>query len=104
MNLGAIDPSLAAHQANLGQSLGLTKEQATSAKQTFSDYLDKSMASLNQSMAVVNDGTKDLVSGKVEDLGQIMVNMTEAQLNLQTAVQVRNKVITAYNDLKEMQF
>lgn len=44
MNLGAIDPSLAAHQANLGQSLGLTKEQATSAKQTFSDYLDKSMA------------------------------------------------------------
>ena len=62
------------------------------------------MASLNQSMAVVNDGTKDLVSGKAEDLGQIMVNMTEAQLNLQTEVQVRNKVITAYNDLKEMQF
>ena len=104
MNLGAIDPSLAVYQANLGQSLGLDKSQAASAKQSFSDYLDKSLASLNQSMAVVNDGTKDLVYGKAEDLGQIMVNLTEAQLNLQTAVQVRNKVITAYNDLKEMQF
>ena len=69
MNLGAIDPSLVAYQANLGQSLGLTKEQATSAKQTFSDYLDKSMASLNQSMAIVNDGTKEPCFRKGRRLG-----------------------------------
>ena len=33
-----------------------------------------------------------------------MINMTEAQLSLETAVQVRNKVIEAYNDIKNMQF
>ena len=45
-----------------------------------------------------------MISGTESDLGKVMINMTEAQLSLETAVQVRNKVIEAYNDIKNMQF
>ncbi len=52
----------------------------------------------------MDQSTTDMISGKQDDLGQVMINMTESQLTLQTAVQVRNKALEAYNDLKNMQF
>jgi flagellar hook-basal body complex protein FliE len=33
-----------------------------------------------------------------------MIDMSSSQLVLQSAVQVRNKCIEAYNDIKNMQF
>nr|WP_252894834.1 flagellar hook-basal body complex protein FliE [Liquorilactobacillus satsumensis] len=52
----------------------------------------------------MNQSTADMVSGKENSLGNVMIKMTEAQLSLQTAVQVRNKCLDAYNDIKNMQF
>jgi flagellar hook-basal body complex protein FliE len=55
-------------------------------------------------MNTLDQGTNGMISGTESDLGKVMINMTEAQLSLETAVQVRNKVIEAYNDIKNMQF
>ncbi|ANY12594.1 MULTISPECIES: flagellar hook-basal body complex protein FliE [Lactobacillaceae] len=74
------------------------------AGKTFGDYLDHALSGLNSSMKVMDQSTTDMISGKQDDLGQVMINMTESQLTLQTAVQVRNKALEAYNDLKNMQF
>lgn len=71
---------------------------------SFSDHLNQALSGLNSSMKVMDHSTTDMISGKQDDLGQVMINMTESQLTLQTAVQVRNKALEAYNDLKNMQF
>ncbi|WP_174713976.1 flagellar hook-basal body complex protein FliE [Ligilactobacillus salitolerans] len=85
---------------------GLTdsSKETSKAGASFSTYLDKAMSGLNSSMKVMDQSTADMISGKQNDLGQVMVNMTESQITLQTAVQVRNKALEAYNDLKNMQF
>lgn len=71
---------------------------------SFADVLQQTIGTLNQNMAVVNQDTQNVITGKEKDLGSVMTRMTEAQLTLQTAVQVRNKCLEAYNDLKNMQF
>jgi len=62
------------------------------------------MNTLNQNISVIDQDTKNIISGKETDLGSVMTRMTEAQLTVQTAVQIRNKCLEAYNDLKNMQF
>lgn len=52
----------------------------------------------------MDNATDNMVSGNSSDLGNVMVKMTEAQLSMETAVQVRNKLLDAYNDIKNMQF
>lgn len=88
--------------ANINQ---VTASQTTaSKKQSFSTYLGEALSSLQTSMNGLNQDTTNTISGKQNDLGSLMINMTETQLRLETAVQVRNKVLDAYNDIKNMQF
>jgi flagellar hook-basal body complex protein FliE len=70
----------------------------------FSSYLTNAVDQLNQKTAVMDQDTVNLITGDESDLGNVMIRMTEAQLALQTAVQVRNKCLEAYNDVKNMQF
>lgn len=86
-----------------GLSDGQNQISKTDAK-SFGSVLEKAIAGLNSNMNTLDQGTNGMVSGTESDLGKVMINMTEAQLSLETAVQVRNKVIEAYNDIKNMQF
>ena len=70
----------------------------------FGVHLGEAIAGLNQNMNVIDNDTTRVISGNENDLAKVMINMTEAQLSLQTAVQVRNKCLEAYNDIKNMQF
>lgn len=88
----------------LRQVTGLKEQSPTAVSKSFGDYLEQAMSGINSKMQVMDQSTNELISGKQDDLGQVMMNMTESQLTLQTAVQVRNKALEAYNDLKNMQF
>lgn len=67
-------------------------------------------ASLKSAVREVNDlqsqadklATK-MVTGDLDDVHQAMVAMQKASLALQFAVQVRNKVIEAYQEIMRMQ-
>lgn len=89
--------------SRIQQGLGAAKQQTDQKISTFSDYLGKAVDVLNQNMNTMNQATTDMVTGNQSDLGQVMINMTEAQLSLQTAIQIRNKCLESYNELKNMQ-
>lgn len=95
------------YQSQLAKITGLSSEQNQVTRtdaQSFGSLLEKAVSSLNGNMNTMDQGTNGMISGTESDLGKVMINMTEAQLSLETAVQVRNKVIEAYNDIKNMQF
>ena len=71
---------------------------------SFSDYLTTALSSVSQNMSNMDKSSAGMISGSNSNLGDVMIKMTEAQLSLETAVQVRNKCIDAYNDIKNMQF
>lgn len=89
--------------SRIQQGLGAVEQQDGKQVPTFSDYLGKAVDALNQNMNTMNQSTTDMITGNQSDLGQVMINMTEAQLSLQTAIQIRNKCLESYNDLKNMQ-
>ena len=70
----------------------------------FSDYIGQAVAQLDEKVQQMDQDTLNVITGGETDLAQVMINMTEAQLSLQTATQVRNKALEAYNDIKNMQF
>lgn len=72
--------------------------------QTFGSHLSDAIAGLSQNMQIMDENTVNVIAGEENDLAKVMVQMTETQLSLQTAVQIRNKCLEAYNDLKNMQF
>lgn len=70
----------------------------------FDNLLSESMEKLNQQQSASNEAITGLITGDVDNLHNVMIQATEAQLSLELAIQVRNKAIEAYNDVKNMQF
>ncbi|HIY57633.1 MAG TPA: flagellar hook-basal body complex protein FliE [Candidatus Tetragenococcus pullicola] len=70
----------------------------------FGNLVTQALDKLNTPMQKMDEETVKMISGDENDLAKAMISMTEAQLSLQTAVQVRNKCLDAYNEIKNMQF
>lgn len=71
---------------------------------SFDNLLSESMEKLNHQQVASNEAITGLITGDVDNLHNVMIQATEAQLSLELAIQVRNKAIEAYNDVKNMQF
>ena len=65
----------------------------------FKQTLDKVKAAQNHSDKLTNE----LVTGEVKDIHEVMIASQKASLSLQLTVQVRNKVVEAYQEVMRMQ-
>lgn len=83
---------------NQSQSIG---EEQTS---NFSDMFSSALNNMEQQVTTSNDDISKVITGDMDNLHTAMIDMSTSQLVLQSAVQVRNKCIEAYNDVKNMQF
>lgn len=72
-------------------------------KTSFSDYLKGEVQELNQSQKVAEDAAADLASGKAESIHETMLKSTQAELNFNLFVQLRNKALDAYHEVMRMQ-
>lgn len=79
---------------------GATNESLTS---SFKDMLTDAIESADQAQAVSQVGTEELLSGQTDDVAQAMIDMEKAQLSLNLVIEVRNKVVDAYNQIMNMQ-
>lgn len=70
----------------------------------FSSIFNNALNSFTTSQQMADGATTSLVVGDDVALHDIMIQTTEAQLSLELAIQVRNKCLEAYNDIKNMQF
>ncbi|MGB7473828.1 flagellar hook-basal body complex protein FliE [Trichococcus sp.] len=83
---------------------GKTDIQDQSTAASFDNLLGKSMTMLNETQNASDAATQSLIMGDSENLHDVMIKATEAQLALDLAVQVRNKSLEAFNEIKNMQF
>jgi len=67
--------------------------------QMFKQTLEEVQAAQNQSDKM----TSQLVTGEVQDIHEVMIASQKASLSLQLTVQVRNKVVEAYQEVMRMQ-
>lgn len=90
------------------QPLQLPKSFANEAKesvqkQSFGSVLNDALMKVNESQLISDDLTKKMITGEVTDLHQVTIAAEQASLMLNLSVQVRNKVIEAYQEVSRMQ-
>jgi len=76
--------------------------QADPASPTFGQMLENAMQQVEQDQQVANDMAVKLATGEIDDIAQVMIASERASLSLNLAIQVRNKVIEAYQEIMRM--
>lgn len=89
------------------QSLPITPAAAP----TTSSQVGGVVASFTELLSQVNDQQQaadtaltDLVSGKSDNIHDVVLTMAKADLSFRMVMEIRNQVLEAYKDLQRMQF
>ncbi len=70
---------------------------------SFKEYLGDSIKEIQQLQTVADDTIDKLVTGEVTNVSEAMIAIEKANLAFLTLLQVRNKIISAYEQIQRMQ-
>lgn len=70
---------------------------------SFKEVLGRMVKEVNAAQVRADEAIKGFLSGEIKDLHQVVLATEEARLMLELAVQVRNKVVEAYQEISRMQ-
>lgn len=69
----------------------------------FGEIFNQALQGVNQAQKTSDKLTTDLATGKVENIHEVMIAAEKASLSLELTMQVRNKVVEAYQEVMRMQ-
>ncbi|MFP5229861.1 MAG: flagellar hook-basal body complex protein FliE [Acidobacteriota bacterium] len=70
----------------------------------FTDVLKSAVDGVNQANDSAASQVTNLLQGGGSDLNSVMVAVEKADVSFQLMMQVRNKIVSAYQDIEKMQF
>ncbi len=70
---------------------------------SFADTLKNAINQVNELQQVSNKKMQDLSVGRTDNVADVMITAEKADIAMRVMVQVRNKVIDAYNEIMRMQ-
>jgi flagellar hook-basal body complex protein FliE len=68
----------------------------------FARVIDKYLREARAKEQAANQAILDLATGKTENIHEVMLAVTKADLTFRTVLQVRNRLIEAYQDITRM--
>jgi len=77
-------------------------ERFTGSQSGFADILTESFKAANRTDAIDKGTSMELLMGEADDLSGMLIDVQKAELALSLALQIRNKVIDAYNEVMRM--
>ena len=91
--------------ANLDKSLKLdpTSDTKAGGGVSFADTLKEAVNNVNQIHLDADKKAQELATGKTDDIAGVMIATEKADIALRVMVQVRNKIIDAYQEIMKMQ-
>ena len=75
----------------------------STAKSGFADIMKSTISQVNQAQNRGDTAIEQLNTGKAESLHEVMIATEEADISLKMLVQMRNKVLSAYEEIMRMQ-
>ncbi len=100
--IGGVSQPTGASRIN-GSGLVDGTASGTQPGQSFLDSLSDALGSLNTQMTQADAAAADFASGGSADLHTVMLQMEEASIGLKTAVNVRDKLVEAYQEIMRTQ-
>ena len=88
-------------QSPVGAAVG-SKPEPQSSSLSFGQMLTDSMSQVNRHQLEADASINNLVTGKQTDIHQTMIAMEKASVSFDMLMQIRNKVISAYDQIMRM--
>jgi flagellar hook-basal body complex protein FliE len=82
----------------------VSKPAQTSSEGGFGDVLQGALQSVNQLSGGAEQQITNMLQGTGGDMSSVMVAVEKADVAFQLMMQVRNKIVSAYQDIEKMQF
>lgn len=70
--------------------------------QSFSSFLNQAIEEVNKQQVASSEMTKRIASGDIQNLHQALILKEQASVTLDLTIQVRNKVVEAYQEIMRM--
>ncbi len=103
MDTKGIDQLLSQMNAAAAIAGGKTPPVAPEGAANFADALKGAIEQVNNAQQGADKMAENYQTGKVEtNVQDVMIELQKASLSFQTMVQVRNKLVTAYQDVMNM--
>lgn len=107
MRVDEFIPSNVKNAFQIGQSsqttLNDSKDSNENSQVNFGQILADKLSEVNDKQVSAQEISKQFVEGDDVDVHQVMLSTEEAKLSLDLAIQVRNKLVDAYQELSKMQ-
>jgi flagellar hook-basal body complex protein FliE len=75
----------------------------TSGATSFKDTVKQMLSDVNDKINVSDQNSRDLSTGKTNDLEKVVTSVEEANLALQYTMAIRQKLLDAYSSVENMQ-
>ncbi|MGB9809637.1 MAG: flagellar hook-basal body complex protein FliE [Caldanaerobacter sp.] len=69
---------------------------------SFSDFLKEALNKVNDLQLQAIEDDKELVTGEIDDINKVMIDAVKADIALQLTIQIKNKVLEAYQEIMRM--
>lgn len=77
--------------------------QAGGAAGQFGELVTQGLASINQQLLASQVDLQQMATGEVQNLHQVMIRLEESRVAFQLMMQVRGRLLEAYQDIMKMQ-
>jgi len=81
----------------------LSRKEGSGAAGSFKEVLSDALQQVDEAQKVSDRQIQNVLSGDVQDVHTAMIAMQKAELSFQMMMQVRNKLIEAYQEVMRMQ-
>lgn len=79
------------------------KDSVGEAGKSFADTLKGAIENVNQLQKASDKAAQDLATGRTDNVADVMIATEKADIALRVMVQVRNKIVDAYQEIMKMQ-
>ena len=100
MSINPIQPNII-HLLN-NEPVTTASNRLTSQDGNFANILTEALSTAEKTDAIDKGSTLELLMGESDDLSGLLIDAQKAELSLQLALQIRNKVLDAYNEVMRM--
>ncbi len=76
---------------------------SSSSENIFSKMIENSISRVSDYQKIANDSLTSFIKGNENEIHNVMIAMEEAKLTMQAAIEIRNKIVEAYQELSRTQ-
>jgi flagellar hook-basal body complex protein FliE len=92
---------VAAPLSNVTPAASVQKKEQP--QETFASVISKALNEVNDLQVNADKLTQQYITGETTDIAEVLLAAEKASLALQLTVQIRNKIVEAYQEISNMQ-